>query len=251
MKKCRMLPGCQEPALIDAAVDDAVGADVVAALSNSRRVKAIAAQANGEATGSPWVPSPPSHDTTVEGTTGPESTEPTSTAATAMPVVPEDFNRDSAALSVAAALTATAERPVRALAGEWLAGKDFSPRAAREGPRADVLVEADETDDASVVAEPVDPAEPVVSANAIGIAATAEPTPNATANAPTRPTTRAKPAGSVTDHRRYSIARTCHFDPRRTALTDWTGCADGIESSPHIRCSAAAIGGMARPLSRK
>jgi hypothetical protein len=34
----------------------------------------------------------------------------------------------------------------------------------------------------------LDPAEPVVSANAIGIAATADPTPNANANAPTRPT---------------------------------------------------------------
>ena len=39
--------------------------------------------------------------------------------------------------------------------------------------------------------EPDDPAEPVVSANATaGIAATAAPTPNATANAPTRPTYR-------------------------------------------------------------
>jgi hypothetical protein len=37
-------------------------------------------------------------------------------------------------------------------------------------------------------AEPDDPVEPVVSANANGIATTAEPTPNATANAPTRPT---------------------------------------------------------------
>lgn len=35
--------------------------------------------------------------------------------------------------------------------------------------------------------EPVEPAEPVVSANATGIAATAEPIPNATASAPTRP----------------------------------------------------------------
>jgi hypothetical protein len=34
----------------------------------------------------------------------------------------------------------------------------------------------------------LDPADPVVSANAIGIDATADPTPNATANAPTRPT---------------------------------------------------------------
>jgi hypothetical protein len=39
--------------------------------------------------------------------------------------------------------------------------------------------------------DPVEPAEPVVSANATGTDATAEPTPNATANAPTRPTYRA------------------------------------------------------------
>jgi hypothetical protein len=38
-------------------------------------------------------------------------------------------------------------------------------------------------------AAPDEPAEPVVSANADGIAATADPTPNAIANAPTRPTT--------------------------------------------------------------
>lgn len=36
--------------------------------------------------------------------------------------------------------------------------------------------------------DPDDPAEPVVSANAIGIAATAEPIPSAIARAPTRPT---------------------------------------------------------------
>jgi hypothetical protein len=35
---------------------------------------------------------------------------------------------------------------------------------------------------------PAEPAEPVVSAAAIGTEATADPTPNATANAPTRPT---------------------------------------------------------------
>jgi hypothetical protein len=34
---------------------------------------------------------------------------------------------------------------------------------------------------------PDEPAEPVSSANATGIAAIAEPTPNATASAPTRP----------------------------------------------------------------
>ena len=41
--------------------------------------------------------------------------------------------------------------------------------------------------------EELAPADPVVSANATGIDAIAEPTPNATANAPTRPTYRAYP----------------------------------------------------------
>ena len=51
--------------------------------------------------------------------------------------------------------------------------------------------DADDEPEASEPAEPVDPPEPVVSANATGTDATAEPTPNATANAPTRPTHRA------------------------------------------------------------
>ena len=55
----------------------------------------------------------------------------------------------------------------------------------RTGPRTDTLVDDPaEADDS----EPTDPAEPVVSANATGTAAIAEPTPNATASAPTRPT---------------------------------------------------------------
>jgi len=41
-----------------------------------------------------------------------------------------------------------------------------------------------------VVFDPVEPAEPVVSASANGIDTTAEPTPNATARAPTRPMNR-------------------------------------------------------------
>jgi hypothetical protein len=45
-------------------------------------------------------------------------------------------------------------------------------------------LDGDESDDV----DPVDPGEPLGSANAIGIATTAEPTPNATASAPTRPT---------------------------------------------------------------
>ena len=48
----------------------------------------------------------------------------------------------------------------------------------------DVLDAVDEPGDRSLVA----PAEPLVSAWAIGIAAIADPTPNATASAPTRPT---------------------------------------------------------------
>jgi hypothetical protein len=55
--------------------------------------------------------------------------------------------------------------------------------APRAGTRADTLVES-----ASDALEPDEPAEPVVSATAIGIAAVAQPIPNATANAPTRPT---------------------------------------------------------------
>lgn len=43
-------------------------------------------------------------------------------------------------------------------------------------------------DDESEAPEPEEPAEPVVSAKATGAAATAEPTPRATASAPTRPT---------------------------------------------------------------
>ena len=63
------------------------------------------------------------------------------------------------------------------------------PPRARSVPRAGTLVDAvDEADRESAAVEPVEPAEPVVSANATGIAATAEPTPSATARAPTRPT---------------------------------------------------------------
>jgi hypothetical protein len=53
------------------------------------------------------------------------------------------------------------------------------------------LVDSDAADPEpaeSVELDPAEPADPVVSANATGTDATAEPTPNATANAPTRPT---------------------------------------------------------------
>ena len=67
---------------------------------------------------------------------------------------------------------------------------DGTPRPARAGPRDGTEdLGAEVVDDDSV--EPAEPPDPVVSANAAGTAAAAEPTPNATANAPTRPTYRA------------------------------------------------------------
>ncbi|MGV1005194.1 MAG: hypothetical protein ACOYEV_10630 [Candidatus Nanopelagicales bacterium] len=87
-------------------------------------------------------------------------------------------------MAAAAGLPVTLERRLSVLAADG----DLPPRT---GPRVGVLVVAADTDGESDAAEPVDPPEPVVSANAIGTAAIAEPTPNATANAPTRPTYRA------------------------------------------------------------
>jgi hypothetical protein len=58
------------------------------------------------------------------------------------------------------------------------------PRCARVDP-----VESD----ALAPAEPDESEVPVVSAKAVGMAAIAEPTPSATANAPTRPTNRPPP----------------------------------------------------------
>jgi hypothetical protein len=57
-------------------------------------------------------------------------------------------------------------------------------RAPARGPRGTLVDSPDDGWDWS----PVEPAEPVVSAYDMGIAAIAEPTPNATARAPTRPT---------------------------------------------------------------
>lgn len=65
------------------------------------------------------------------------------------------------------------------------------PRAARRDDTV-ALVDADaEPEEESAPLDPVDPAEPVVSADANGTDAIAEPTPSATAKAPTRPTYRA------------------------------------------------------------
>jgi hypothetical protein len=66
------------------------------------------------------------------------------------------------------------------------------PATAREPPR-DRAGDRDDVDAPAVAddaseAEPVDPEDPVVSANATGTEAIAEPTPSTTASAPTRPT---------------------------------------------------------------
>ena len=96
---------------------------------------------------------------------------------------------------------------------------DEPPRPPRAAPRdgTDALVDVD--DESEGADEPVDPADPVVSANATGTTATTEPTPNATASAPTRPTYAAKPRDApsvaVTARRLYSIARTRPVDERR------------------------------------
>ena len=81
------------------------------------------------------------------------------------------------------------------------------PRPDR-APRAGAAVDAPAADASDP--DPLDPAEPVVSANATGTAATADPTPNATANAPTRPTTRANvdTVRSRSAPRPYSMVRT-------------------------------------------
>ena len=96
-------------------------------------------------------------------------------------------------------------------------GTPERPRG-RAGPRDAGAVDAVE-DAGESEPEPVEPADPVVSAETNAIGETAEPTPRATAKAPTRPTWIANPdaARSVadTDRRRYSIVRTRPLDVRR------------------------------------
>jgi hypothetical protein len=109
--------------------------------------------------------------------------------------------------------------PPRAGESEDVAGEEaLLPRPER---RAGALVLVDDPVDADESALPVDPDEPVVSANANGIAARPDPTPSATASAPTRPTYLAKP-GVVTEsvRRVYSMDRTEPFDERRLRRTD-------------------------------
>ena len=227
-KTRKMLPGCHPPA--------------VAAAPNSRRDAAAAVHANGPTTGE----SPPepgcNHDTTAAPTTAAEpaartaatgAADRTPVAADVSTAVEDPDDTTGAATSVSGISRVTPDRRTDGAAGVRCrvvasgsgscprdpvdeparsaveSARGAAPRSARrDGTRA--LVDAPLGPDSAAL-DPVDPAEPVVSAAANGIAATAEPTPRATARAPTRPTYRAKPAAAgsepSTERKRYSIDR--------------------------------------------
>ena len=118
---------------------------------------------------------------------------------------PEDGAGESGAAALGAAPTASVEPPRDDVTATDVSGTsvtagtsagvetdsdavEFAPPRApvcdpRAGPAVDDVSEESDGEDV-----PVEPSEPCRSAYAIGIDATAAPTPNATANAPTRPT---------------------------------------------------------------
>jgi len=142
---------------------------------DSRRAAANAVHANGAAAGeSPDVPPAPSHPATP----APTPSTPPATAA-----------RRATAITGTDGTAAGDELPADEPPAELVARPERDP--ARWGAFAvEPALPAPAVVDPAPVESAVelDPAEPVVSANAIGIDATADPTPNATANAPTRPT---------------------------------------------------------------
>jgi hypothetical protein len=71
---------------------------------------------------------------------------------------------------------------------EESASPEDSDRLPERGPRVALVAAPEEELDDVVSERPEEPDEPVVSAAANGTATTAEPIPNATASAPTRPT---------------------------------------------------------------
>ncbi len=137
---------------------------------------------------------------------------------------PSEFLRRGTAVSAApTGLWVRARGPAPSRAADSAASDPDSPPSAdprpppARGPRVGEDLREDEEDDEeddeeSAEPDPLDPAEPVVSANAIGSEPRPEPTPRATANAPTRPTYRAKPdnpdSPTPTERRPYSIVRT-------------------------------------------
>ena len=117
---------------------------------------------------------------------------------------PSEFSRRGTTVSAApTGLWARARGPAPSPAADSAASDpeatepaSADPRPPARGPRAgedfrdDDDDEDDEDDEESAEPDPLDPADPVVSANAIGSEPRPEPTPRATANAPTRPTCR-------------------------------------------------------------
>jgi hypothetical protein len=162
-----------------------------------------------EATGAPSATPTPAAEATAAArrppTTGPDSPGTTALAAagttTAMP--DDRGTRDESGFGTAGTFTADASAgaslfvvaaagrdvPRRAPDGESALSE---PAAARTGPRA-VRGAPEAGPPASLLAPPTDPDDPVSSAKATGAHPTDAPIPNATANAPTRPTYRAQP----------------------------------------------------------
>jgi hypothetical protein len=108
---------------------------------------------------------------------------------------PSEFSRRGTTVSAApTGLWGRTRRPAPSPAADSAAPDPDSPPSAdprppARGPRAGEDFR-DDDDEESAEPDPLDPAEPVVSANAIGSEPRPEPTPRATANAPTRPTCR-------------------------------------------------------------
>ena len=209
IKNEKKLPGAKTPAADAAgsataaagdastALDNAVGAGAPTAPAAPPGAVTVAAEAEGEILASLWGVSESVVTAVADRDSAAPGAAPNAVRAVAPPV------------AFAAELTG---RPLR----------DTPSRAARDGPASAESRVGPAAPPAAGGAEP-DPAEPddpVVSANATGRAETADPIPNATANAPTRPTYRSKPAGAadsaaVTARRRYSMALTRPFEERR------------------------------------
>ena len=210
-----MLPGCHvADAVTAAALAEATGG----ATPNSRRVTATAAHSNGLATGEPpSPPSEPNHDNTFAPTPPAEPADAACGSAliTGTSEADENTRPPTSDDSVTATGSATTEEPSTRLltrglttvaatptltpAGSTTSGRaprlfaraapaprtGEEPDAAPRAPRGPALAGAEESE----AAAPAAPADPVVSADATGIDAITEPTPKATANAPTRPIT--------------------------------------------------------------
>ena len=164
----------------------------------------------------PSVPGLPDPDGINEGTEGDVADSQTSDRVPRRPVFAAEDESDPARASLLAGLPSpTAEvssglklsgaEPASEAVSEEEAEEESASEPAETLSRAtlsrappavlgdgdDVEAPADDEDEDSEAFAPVEPAEPVVSAKAIGIDPIAEPTPRATANAPIRPTYRA------------------------------------------------------------